>query len=215
MIIAAARASRRELRPLGLPAVAGRATQRVPEEPGQQVVLSPYQLVAQAPAAERGAAGGSGDANRRRRPESRARARARRRCGRAPPSWRAGDRGSTTAGRRRRDARRSRRGARRRRSAAERIAAFSAARRGARRRASGMTGTRSGMVKVSSVAPLVADGRHHRCQVGGDRGEVEAARHMSLVPEKRVTRSGRRASARASCWSRISRVFLPRTPRLA
>ncbi len=203
------RGAGRPARAPGASAAGGRRTNRRASAAAARAGGSPCprraRRAAGAPRSARRPAAAAG-ANPRRHPASRAHARARRRCARAPPSWRAGGRGSTVADRRRPGARRSRRGARRSRAAAARIAALSASRRGARRRASGMTGTRSGMVKVRSVAPLVADGRHHLLEVGGDRREVEAAATPCRWCRRRGSRDRGAGRARVRAAGRGSRA---------
>lgn len=87
--------------------------------------------------------------------------------------------------------------------------------RGRARLAKGATSPRSGIVMVSTVAPIP---RSATCKARISAitcSTLKCERIMSLVPENTVAKSGRIASAGCSCSSTRWRVLRPRTARLA
>ena len=88
-------------------------------------------------------------------------------------------------------------------AAAARMDSLSARIRGAIPRAIGITGVRSGRVKLSTVAPLSISAP---CMASMSCATEFASKRLastSFVPENTVARSGRMASAGLSCWLRI------------
>ena len=101
------------------------------------------------------------------------------------------------------------------RSARSRVIAFSAANRGRRATAIGATAPMSGIVNVTTRAPVLDRARWIACRSSRSCAGSKCGRSTSFTPATATAMSGCMATAAGSCWVRTSPASRPRTARLA